>query len=119
MLSEGWVQTCERLLEQMKQLSEKEGKDRLDLVQSMRFTLYALHRSLLGWMNWVNNPDIMAAFKKEELDEMTRKITEFTEAFLEYDVEVTQKGAEKSIGAEEPARGVQEGRRNLEEIFYV
>ena len=103
----------------MKQLSEKEDKDRLDLVQSMRFTLYALHRSLLGWMNWVNNPDIMAAFKKEELDEMTKKISEFTESFIEYDVEVTQKGAERTVGAKRPDRGVEEGRRSLEDIFYV
>jgi len=107
------------MLEEMRKFSEKEDKDRLDLVQSMRFTLYALHRSLLGWMNWVNNPDIMTAFGKEELDEMTEKIVEFTEAFIEYDVEVTQKGAQKSIGAKKPTRGEHERRRSLEDIFYV
>jgi len=119
MLSEKWVETCERMLEEMRKFSEKEDKDRLDLVQSMRFTLYALHRSLLGWMNWVNNPDIMTAFGKEELDEMTKKIVEFTEAFIKYDVKVTQKGAEKSVGGKRPAREVHGGRRSLEDIFYV
>lgn len=117
-MSERWVDTCERLLDEMKKFSEKKGKDRLDLVQSVRFALYALHRSLLGWMNWVNNPDIMTAFKKEELAEMNKKIIDFTESFIKYDVEVTQHGAQKNLGTKKPAREVAE-RRSLEEIFYV
>lgn len=117
-MSEGWVQTCERLLKQISRLSDKKDSDRLDLVQSMRFSLYALHRSLLGWMNWINNPDVMAAFKKEELDQMNNRITEFTESFLKYDVEVTQMGAKKNLGTKKPRRATPE-RRSLEEIFYV
>ena len=115
-LSEGWVETSETLLERIRESSAKKDKDRLDLVQSMVFSLYALHRSLQGWIDWVNNPDIMSAFDKEELDEMTRKITEFTEAFIKYDVEVTQRGAQKSLRTE-PARPAE--RRSLEDIFYV
>ena len=117
-MSEDWVQISKRLLEQIEKLSSKKEKDRLDLVQSMRFSLYALHRSLLGWMNWVNNPDIMAAFKKEELEEMNKEITEFTESFIKYDVAVTQKGAEKNLEARKPSRELPE-RRSLEDIFYV
>ncbi len=117
-LSEGWIKTCERLLEQIRRFSEKKNKDRLDLVQSMRFSLYALHRSLLGWINWVNNPDIMAAFKKEELDEMNKRITEFTESFIKYDVEVTQRGVQKNIGTKK-AESSQSERRSLEEVFYI
>jgi len=117
-LSERWVQTCERLLERMKRFSAKKDKDRLDLVQSIRFSLYALHQSLLGWMNWVNNPDIMSAFKEEELEEMNRKITELAESFIKYDVEVTQLGAGKNLKRKRPKRGTTE-RRSLEETFYV
>jgi hypothetical protein len=117
-LSERWVQTCERLLERMKRFSAKKDKDRLDLVQSIRFSLYALHQSLLGWMNWVNNPDIMSAFKEEELEEMNRRITELTESFIKYDVEVTQLGAGKNLKRKRPKRGTAE-RRSLEETFYV
>jgi len=73
-MSEGWVKTCERILEQMRKMSEKRDKDRLDLIQSMRFSLYALHRSILGWLNWVNNPDIMVSFKREELEEMNKAL---------------------------------------------
>ena len=115
-LSEGWVQTSETLLERIRESSAKKDKDRLDLVQSMVFSLYALHRSLQGWIDWVNNPDIMSAFNKEELDEMTGRITEFTEAFIKYDVEVTQRGAQKSLRTK-PARPAE--RRSLEDIFYV
>ena len=117
-MSEGWVQTCEQLLKQLKKFSAKKDKDRLDLVQSMRFSLYALHRSLLGWMNWVNNPDIMASFKHEELAEMNKKLTEFAEDFIKYDAEVTQRGAEKNLKMKRPRRESVE-RRSLEEVFYV
>lgn len=117
-MSEGWVETCESLLEQMREFSAKKDKDRLDMVQSMTFSLYALHRSLLGWLNWVSNPDIMAAFKREELEEMNKRITELAESFLKYDVEATQLGSQKSLGTKKPTREPVE-RRSLEEIFYV
>jgi hypothetical protein len=117
LLSEGWVQTSETLLEQIRESSAEKDKDRLDLVQSMMFSLHALHRSLQGWIDWVNNPDIVSAFNKEELDEMTKKITEFTEAFIKYDVEVTQRGAQKSLRTKKPAQPAE--RRSLEDIFYV
>jgi hypothetical protein len=119
-LSEGWVQTCEKILDQIKKLSDKKNKDRLDLVQSMRFSLYALHRSILGWLNWVNNPDIMASFKREELDEMNGRIAEFIEEFIKYDIEVTGKGAGKNIAARKARREAEEGaRRGPEDIFYI
>jgi len=102
----------------MKRFSAKKDKDRLDLVQSIRFSLYALHQSLLGWMNWINNPDIMSAFKEEELEEMNRRIMELTESFIKYDVEVTQLGAGKNLTRKRPKRGTTE-RRSLEETFYV
>jgi len=116
-LGETGVQTCERLLERLRRLSEKKDKDRLDIVQSMRFALYALQRSLLGWVNWVNNPDIMASFSLQELEEMNKKITSFVEDFLKYDVEITQIGARKSLEAEKARR--KSSRRTPEEAFYV
>ncbi len=115
-MGEEWVQTCEGLLEQVRKFSAKKDKDRLDLVQSMTFSLYALHRSLLGWMDWVSNPDVMTFFKKEELDEMSKKITEFTESFIRYDLEVTRKGEEQGL---RPGTRVERRRREREEDFYV
>jgi len=119
-MSEGWVQTSDRILDQIKKFQEKTDKDRLDLVQSIRFSLYALHRSLLGWMNWVNNPDVMASFNKEELDEMNKKVTAFVEEFIKYDVEVTKQGAKKTGAALESRREAEErARRGPEEVFYI
>ena len=119
-MSEGWVETCDRILEQIRKFSEKKESDRLDLVQSMRFSLYGLHRSILGWLNWVNNPDIMASFTHEELEEMNKRITEFVEGFIRYDAEVTQKGAEKNIAAQRARETVEErARRGPEDIFYI
>ncbi|RJS76405.1 DUF2153 domain-containing protein [Candidatus Bathyarchaeota archaeon] len=119
-MSEGWVKTCERILEQMRKMSEKRDKDRLDLIQSMRFSLYALHRSILGWLNWVNNPDIMVSFKREELEEMNKKLIGFIEEFIKYDIEVTEKGANKSVVAQQARRQAEErARRTPEDAFYI
>ena len=119
-MSEGWVNTCEKILGQMRKFSEKEDKDRLDFVQSIRFSLYALHRSILGWLNWVNNPDIMASFKREELDAMNKALTSFVEDFLKYDVEITEKGAGKTAAARKARREAEErARRSPEDLFYI
>jgi len=119
-LSEEWVQTSQKIIEQMRKYSEKKEKDRLDLVQSMRFSLYALHRSLLGWMNWVNNPDIMASFNQEELDEMNEKIMKFVEEFLKHDIEITQQGSRKNLATVAARREAEErARRGTEDTFYI
>lgn len=111
-MSERWVKGCERILEEIKRQSYAKDKDRLELVRLMRFTLNALHRSVLGWLGWVNNPDVMAEFSLEELKEMNDNLIKFTESFIEYDVKVTSKGPKK---IEEALRVGEEER----EGFYV
>ncbi|MEM2915039.1 MAG: DUF2153 family protein [Candidatus Bathyarchaeia archaeon] len=119
-MNENWIETSEKVLEQIRKFSQKKEKDRLDLVQSMRFTLFALNRSLLGWMSWVNNPDIMASFKLEDLEEMNRKLTEFVEEFIKYDMEATRQGARKSGAALEARQEAEERvRRTPEDAFYI
>lgn len=119
-VSESWVQASERALEQIRRLAERRDVDRLELVQSMRFILMALHRSLLGWMNWVNNPDIMVAFTKEELAEMNKRLAEFVQDFIKYDIEVTKQGARKSSVSIEARREAEErARREPSETFYI
>lgn len=119
-VSEGWVETSEKILDQMRKLVEKKDKDRLDMVQSLRFSLYALHRSILGWMNWVSNPDIMASFTQEELEKMNTKLKAFVEEFIKYDVEATQKGTEKGAVMREARQAAEEqARRSPEDQFYI
>ena len=112
-MSSKWIRSSQKVLEQMENLGKIEEKDRLEYVRSIRFMLGALHRSLTGWLQWVNSPDIMASFTEEDLKEMNQKLTEFTRSFIEYDVEITKKGADKGLKAKRRARR----RRGAEEIY--
>lgn len=98
-MSERWFQVSKKILDQIEKLEKSENKDRLEHVRSIRFVLSALQRSLLGWTQWVSNPDVMARFTREELEEMDKKLAEFTRSFIEYDMEVTKKGEEKGLEA--------------------
>ncbi len=118
-LSERWTQISESLLDQIKGLEKVEGKDRLELVSSLRFILGALHRSLLGWMQWVNNPDIMTRFTQEDLEKMNKSLSEFVWSFIEYDLEATKLGAEKGLAARERPDRKRKERDERTEDFYV
>ena len=83
-----WTQDCERILKEIKSAKVK-GQDRLDMVRMIRFTLFALERSVTGWMEWANNPDIMAEFSLEELKEINKTLAELVCAFVEYDAKIT------------------------------
>ncbi len=115
-MSERWIQVSEKILGQMKRLEEAKERDRLELVRSLRFMLSALQRSLLGWMQWVNNPDIMTRFKQEDLEKMDKKLSEFTRSFIEYDLEATKLGAQKGLKAKKKVKKKKEERA---EAFYV
>ena len=97
LLSEMWTQVSEKILDQIKSLEDAKGRDRLELVRSLRFMLSALQRSLLGWMQWVNNPDIMTRFTQEDLTEMNKRLSEFIRSFIEYDLEATNLGAQRGL----------------------
>jgi|Deesub1362B_J571_1020462.scaffolds.fasta_scaffold00009_62 hypothetical protein len=78
----------------MDELKASGELDRLELVRSLYFSLQVMQRSLAGWLQWVSNPEIMAKFSLEELKEMNEKIRTQAKTFLEYDVEITEKGSE-------------------------
>ncbi len=115
-MSEVWIKASDKLLEHMKRLEKTKERDRLELVRSLRFVLSALQRSLLGWMQWVNNPDIMTRFTKEEMEEMNKKLTDFTRSFIEYDMEATKLGAQKGLRVKKKVKKKKEERA---ESFYV
>jgi hypothetical protein len=64
-------------------------------------------QSLGGWMQWINSPEIMSSFSKEELEEMAKNVTEMVERFVEYDIEMTNKGMIKGLAKQRATR--QEG----------
>ncbi len=98
-LSERWVKVSSKVLDQLRQMKKPKEKDRLDLVRSMRFVLRALEMSVVGWMQWINNPDIMTKFTKEDLEKMNRKLSKFTQDFIKYDIEATKLGTQVGLKA--------------------
>ena len=101
------------LLDQIRKLENLKGRDRLDMVRTIRFVLFTLQRSVAGWNEWVNNPDVMANFSLEELKEISENLAKLTEPFIEYDCEVTSRVEKNTMVKEsgtlkEPLKKVRE-----------
>jgi hypothetical protein len=116
-LSEAWIQVSKKILKRLKHLEETKGKDRLELVRSLRFVLSVIHRSLLGWMQWVNDPDVMTLFTEKELGEMTENLSKLTQSFVEYDLKATSLGVKK--GLKTPKKVAKNKREDRTRRFYV
>ena len=117
-LMEGiWVNDCQRILKEIKKSEKVEGHDRLDMVRTIRFTILALQRSVMGWMQWADNPDIMAQFSLDELTEINKNLADLVCAFVDYDAKITgsqEKKIEKKIRKETIKKPQQ-----AKDIFYV
>lgn len=111
------MRVSERIIEQLKRLEDTKGKDRLEMVRSLRFVLGVLQRSLVGWTQWVSNPDIMTMFSEDDLESMTKTLAEFTRSFIEYDIKMTRLGAEK--GLKLPKKATKKSKEGRTEGFYV
>ncbi|UCH56586.1 MAG: DUF2153 family protein [Candidatus Bathyarchaeota archaeon] len=96
-MHQNWIQRSQNTLKQIRQLMEGPDQDRLELVRVMRFAFGALGQSLAGWMQWVNSPEIMSNFTREELEEMAKTVTGMVEQFISYDIDVTDKGTRKGL----------------------
>jgi len=103
-MNQNWTQRSENTLKQLRQLIETPDQDRLDLVRVMRFAFGALGQSLAGWMQWINSPEIMSTFTREELEEMVKTITGMVEALIEYDIKVTDEGMRKGLAKQRASR---------------
>ena len=112
-MGERWIRECEEFLRQIRENRMAENPDRLDLVRSMHVALLALNHSVIGWLQYVNNPDIMGKFTLEELREMSQYLNKFAEDFIEYDIKVTKAGMEKGL------RELEEERGEEDQPFYI
>jgi hypothetical protein len=79
----------------MEQLTAKPDRDRLELINTMLFTLYALNQSVHGWQEWIQNLDFMSKFSVTELQEMEAGLVSTVRTFLEYDRDVTKRHEHK------------------------
>jgi len=114
-LSEKWIDASKKLLTELKRLEKTKERDRLDLVRSLRLTLYALQRSLMGWMELANNPDMLTRFTHEDLEEINKKLLHFSHSFIEYDLEATKLGTKKGLKTGKKVKK----KKNRKEMFYV
>jgi len=88
-----WIAGCRKILKDLKESALRKDRDRLDLVRSIRYSIRALNRSLMGWWQWVNSPEMMANFTLEELEDMDRTLNHHVTSFIEYDIKVTRVGS--------------------------
>ena len=112
-----WVNDCQRILNEIKNSTKNSGQDRLDMVRTIRFTILALQRSVTGWMQWADNPDIMAQFSLDELMEINRNLADLVCAFVDYDAKITgsqEKKIEKKIKKEKIRHP-----KGPKDMFYV
>ena len=94
-MGEKWLEECEMHLKQVRAALLLKDADRLDLVKSMHRAILALNHSVLGWFQYVNNPDIMSMFSIDELNEFSDSLNKFAESFIQQDIKITKKGMEK------------------------
>ena len=96
-MHQNWSQRSEKTLEQIQKLMSNPDMDRLELVRVMRYAFGALGTSLAGWMQWVNSPEVMSTFDKDELHKMATTVTNIIGKFLEYDINITKEGTRKGL----------------------
>ena len=111
-----WVNDCQRILNEIKNSAKVEGSDRLDMMRTIRFTILALQRSVTGWMQWADNPDIMAQFSLDELTEINTNLADLVCAFVDYDAKITgtqERKIEKKMQKETIKS------QDTKDIFYV
>jgi hypothetical protein len=121
MSEQNWNKDNKVIVDQIRKLKDLEGQDRLDRVRTIRFILYALQRSVSGWIEWVNNPDVMAGFSLDGLEEMSTNLAKLTETFIEYDTKITQCAQEdlrKRMKTEIPNEP-EEKRKVKTDLFYI
>jgi hypothetical protein len=119
-MSERWVQDCKTIIDQIKKLEAAKDRDRLDMVRTMRFVLFAIQRSVSGWVEWVNNPDIMARFSLEELKEVSLNLAKLVEPFIEYDCEITSLAQRDSTTVEPETRNESnEKTKERTDTYYI
>ena len=117
---EHWITECKMIIDQIKQFEDTEGQDRLDMVRTIRFIIYALQRSVSGWTEWINNPDIMAGFSIEGLKEITVNLAKLTQTFIEYDSKITLDAKKSLPKVETETRSeLTEKSKDKTDIFYI
>ena len=94
-LSEQWLQRTEKILKVLQENKDKAGKDRLETINSILFSLNAVDRSSKGWRRWVSNLSFMTRFSLDELHQMEVGLINIVHDFIEYDRDTAKRHQDK------------------------
>ena len=111
-MGEQWIKESTDYLKQISEALASKSPDRLELVRSMHVALLALNHSVWGWLQYVNNPDIMGKFSRDELNEIGNFLNKFAKEFIDYDIKVTKAGMEKGLSEIKQ-------HQHIQQSFYV
>lgn len=85
---------AERIKETLELIRSLEAKDRLNYVASIALCARAISDSMLGWVYWMSNLQIMNNFDESVLRKFHEKLRTTTIDLLEFDLETTNLGIE-------------------------
>lgn len=94
-MSEQWIDQCEMLLKMLDVHTSKKERDRLEIINSILFSLATLGRSIQGWKQWTLNLQFMSRFTEAELLDIEEGLVKTVRTFIEYDIDVTKRHVDK------------------------
>jgi len=96
-----WKAIHEETLKLIDDLASKRQRDRLDLLNLMNLSLYAMARSLIGWYQRLENPEVLSSLSDEELRELADKISRIAKEFVKYDIRTTKRYSKRGIKSDD------------------
>lgn len=114
-MSEHWINQSENILKTLKKIASKKERDRLEILNTMIFTINALDRSVLGWKQWIQDLGFMSRFTMDELREIEEGLMKTVQNFIENDIDVTKRHENKitRIRLSEPKQKKREDSRGI------
>lgn len=75
--------------------------DRLDLVNLMSVSLFAMARSVLAWYKMLEDPEVLSSLNDEELMELASHVSSLAREFVKYDIRTSKRYSKKGHKSEE------------------
>jgi len=98
-----WAENRQEALNFLKNIKVKKSTDRLEILRDWVITHNILQGSLVGWAQWLSNIHLIEQLDRNLIKDLFQTYKEFTEAFLEFDIEAT-KAVEENLPKEEQTK---------------
>ncbi|RLF12522.1 MAG: hypothetical protein DRJ98_00035 [Thermoprotei archaeon] len=96
-----WISASKETLKLIGDMASKKPRDRLDLLNLMNLSLYAMAKSLLDWYQRLENPETLSMLSDEELQELAGKISKIAKEFVKYDIKTTRRFSKRGVKSDE------------------